>query len=156
MGWKSTILIVANVLSSDISASMFAAVMCRMNRQCLLRLWSFVFVLLSGVYPCAPNGIRNGGIAFVDCHNSSGGRLVCEWGVQLYLCVASSTAISHNCGDSREWANAALAAFIIVRFHLSAIEFCSGWCGMVVVCSVPFVLRNMLTFPLRNSLALSV
>lgn len=58
--------------------------------------------------------------------------------MQLYSYIPTTTAISHNYSDGRGCARASRAVFTIVRFHLSARALFSGFCAMVVECSVPF------------------
>lgn len=74
--------------------------------------------------------------------------------MKFYLNVASSTAISYNWSGSLECTISSLAAFIIVRFHRSSSEFRSGWCATVVVLTMPFSVKNILTMCVRRSLAL--
>ena len=54
------------------------------------------------------------------------------------------------------WASADRAALSNVRFIRSDLEFDWGWCGEMVVCSVPLMVRYDVTVRDKYSRALSV
>lgn len=105
--------------------------------------------------PTVPNGSINGGGCHDGFHCLAGGDLVCEWGMLLYLKVASNMAKCHISGGRFEWVRAHLAASLSVRLSRSAIPFICGWYGIVVVCCVPFEFRNEVTVFVLYSGALS-
>lgn len=73
-----------------------------------------------------------------------------ECGMLSYLIVSSMTSISHiSCGNL-ECTSVVRPALISVRFHSSVMEFYYGWCGIMVVCFVPLVVKNVFTRRAKN------
>lgn len=109
-----------------------------------------------GVVPISPkwNTCR------VGCHNLnhllSGGSFVVECGIILYFNTESIPYNYYSAGFSWDCAIAHLAAFINFPLSLSAMPVIWGWWGILVVCVVPILLRNILTDRPIYSLALSV
>lgn len=106
--------------------------------------------------PVQPNLRRCVGAVKFSSHIAVGGLLVWEWGITLYLHVSSIISYSHIFLGMRAWDRAQLAAFLLIRFSLSAIPFIWGWFLIVVVWFLPFSIVVMGTCCDLYSLALSV
>ena len=88
----------------------------------------------SGIVPNCPNRRNWGTLGAALVHVVYGRALVAWCGMLLYLNAASLTASSQCVLGSPLWCSAALAEFIRVPFILSAMPFCWGVCGTVVLC----------------------
>lgn len=147
-GWcgvKSLMRAVPILWSSSMSRHAMLWEMLYMNRAGRLLSSSFTFGRGSGIVPVVPKGRTCVGGVQLWYHRRAGSVLVVEWGMMLYLYVASMMANCQRDGGRRAWVRAALAAFISVRLSLSAMPFNWGWWGMVVVCLVPMDVKKIWT-----------
>lgn len=158
-GWwgaKSVNRAVPTVLSSMYRITMIDRDVLYMKRAVLLRAASFDLGRWFGMLPIVPNGSKwDGGVQFLN-HRSAGACFVWEWGIALYLYVASSIAKCHISDGRLACCNAHRAASVIVRLSLSAMPFNWGWYGMVVLCFVPAADKNIPSVLVLYSGALSL
>lgn len=94
-----------------------------MKRADRLRACNLDLIWRPSILSVTSNGSMYIGVVVLLCHMFIIVFRVLLCGILLYLNVASMIYMCQYEGDRREWAREARAAFIILRIHLSAIEF---------------------------------